>query len=60
MLNEMFSIVYNTEVLNEDDFFEWEKNGTELFGRRNAVMSVKNFFEWLRSDTEDQHESLFI
>ena len=58
LLNEMFNLVYNTEVLSEDDFFEWEKNGSELYGRGNALYSVRSFFEWLKSsDSEDMQNA---
>ena len=54
----MFNLVYNTEVLSEDDFFEWEKNGSELYGRGNALYSVRSFFEWLKSsDSEDMQNA---
>ena len=53
LLGDMFDIVYNTEVVNEDDLKKWYEEGTELFGRGNAVVSVRSFFEWLQSDSED-------
>ena len=53
LLKEMFNIVYNTEVVNEDEFYTWETQGSEQYGRGNAIMSVKSFFEWLKSDSDD-------
>ena len=59
LLNEMFNLVYNTKVLSEDDFFEWEKKGSELYGRGNALNSVRSFFEWLKSsDSEDMQNAI--
>ncbi len=52
----MFNIVHNLEVVEEDVFYAWkdkdmgELKGDELYGRGNAVMSVKGFFDWLNSD----------
>ena len=55
LLDEMFNIVYNTEVVGEDDFLEWYQSGTELYGRGTAVMSVKSFFDWLKLDEDSQN-----
>lgn len=49
LLGDMFDIVYNTEVVSEDDLKNWRECGTELFGRVDALISVKSFFEWLDS-----------
>ncbi len=55
----MFNIVHNLEVVEEDVFYAWknkdmgELKGDELYGRGNAVMSVKGFFDWLNSDQDD-------
>lgn len=49
----MFDIVYNNEVLGEDDFKSWYHHGTENYGRGNATTSVKSFFDWLQMDSED-------
>ena len=53
LLGDMFDIVYNTEVVSEEDLKKWREEGTELFGRGMALMSVRSFFEWLQSDSED-------
>ena len=51
----MFNIVYNTEVVGEDDFLEWYHSGTEMYGRGTAVMSVKSFFDWLTLDEDSYY-----
>ena len=52
LLKEMFNLVYDSEVVNEDEFYFWEREGTEQYGRGNAIMSVQSFFEWLKSSAE--------
>ncbi len=53
----MFNTVYTIEVVNEEEFYVWENEGDEQYGRGNAIMSVKSFFEWLRSDEEAPNQA---
>ena len=57
LLSEMFEAVYNNEVVSEDDLKKWWEDGTELFGRGNATMSVKSFFDWLLEVEEDANQT---
>ena len=41
--------MYDAEVVSEDEFYFWEREGTELYGRGNAILSVHSFFQWLKS-----------
>ena len=57
LLNQMFNLVYDVDVVNELSFYRWRDKGTERFGRGNAVISVKTFFDWLENaETESEGE----
>ena len=53
LLDEMFNILYNLEIMEEEDFYTWRDKGTEKFGKGNALMVVKPFFDWLQLDEEN-------
>ena len=53
LLDEMFNILYNLEIIEEDDFYTWRDKGTENFGKGSAVMVVRSFFDWLQLDGEN-------
>ena len=57
MLNNIFFVIYDLEIVGEDAFRQWRKKGTESFGKEAATASVKNFFDWLDSfETESNDE----
>ena len=45
------------DVVSEQPFFTWRDEGTELYGKRNAILSVKVLFDWLEgAETESNEE----
>lgn len=52
----MFNLLFDFEVVGEEAFIEWRDNGTEQYGKENAVVSVWSFFEWLESAETDLDE----
>jgi len=57
LLNNMFNVVYDVDVVSEQVFCGWRDKGTETFGKRNSEISVKTFFDWLDcAETESDGE----
>ena len=57
LLNQIFNLVYDLDVVSEHCFYSWRDEGTERFGRGNAIISVKTFFDWLENaETESEGE----
>ena len=53
----MFNLLYDVDMVSEQSFFTWRDKGTELYGKRNAILSVKVLFDWLESaETESNEE----
>ena len=58
LLNQLFNLMYDVEVVAEDVFVSWRDHGREGLGKGFAVQSVKTFFEWLESaETESDEET---
>ena len=50
VLDKLFTLLYDQDVIGEDTFTLWEEGGREdLEGRGVALMSAKPFMDWLRS-----------
>jgi len=59
LLNNMFNVVYDVDVVSEQVFCGWRDKGTETFGKGNSVISVKTFFDWLDcAETESDGEGV--
>ena len=55
VLDKLFTLLYENDVVGEEVFLKWEESGREdLEGRGIALMSVQSFITWLKSaDVED-------
>ena len=54
VLDKLFTLLYENDVVGEEVFLKWEERGREdLEGRGVALLSVDSFMTWLKSaDTE--------
>ena len=54
ILDSLFTVLYENDVVGEEVFLKWEERGREdLEGRGVALMSVKSFMIWLKSTHSD-------
>ena len=55
VLDKLFTLLYENDVVGEEVFLKWEERGREdLEGRGVALLSVYSFMTWLKSaDSED-------
>ena len=55
VLDKLFTLLYENDVVGEEVFLKWEEKGREdLEGRGVALLSVDSFMKWLKSaDSED-------
>ena len=55
LLYMMFNVIYNLDFVDEKQFYKWRDDDQEMFGKGNAIATVKRFFDWLMSDdSQDQ------
>ena len=56
VLDNLFTVLYENDVVGEEVFLKWEERGREdLVGQGVATMSVKSFMTWLKSaDAENE------
>ena len=47
ILNQMFNVIYDLEIVREVVFLKWRDFGSEAFSKGRAILSVKSFFDWL-------------
>ena len=49
VLNQIFTSLYDVEVVSESVFRAWKDSGSEEFGRGVSLQASNAFFEWLGS-----------
>lgn len=59
LLNTIFEILCEKEVITEDAFNDWRKgdDSAEQTGRGVTLQSVHAFFRWVNEATEEQASS---